>query len=589
MKSFFKTVLAVFTAIILFFIISFFFSLTFIAIVSPSDKVEVKENSILHLNLNGRVLAERRSPDDFDIPIPLPVIGNIGDAPVSGLNDLRKAIRSAAESDKIKGIFLEAGTIGGGQALRQELRNELEAFKESGKFIISYAGYYSEAGYYLSSVADSIYVHPYGGIDFTGLASEGVYLREMFDKIGVEPEIFVVGEYKSAVETFMNTGRSAEDREQTLEFLNDLNMISIEAVAASRGLSVERVRQISDEFLIRRVEDTLEHGFAEGIHYRNEVKDILRTLTGMDMDDDLNLITSGRFNRSSETISEPRTRDRIAVLYADGDIGSESGSGIQDRRMVREIERIRDNDRVKAAVVRVNSPGGSVFASEEIRHALEQLQEEKPVVISMGNVAASGGYWISMPADTIVAQSNTITGSIGIFGLFFNVEELLNEKLGIRTDVVKTGQFSDLPNPSRQMTQVERAIFQDFINEGYEQFINVVAEGRNMSEEEVRFLAEGRVYSGNRAYELGLVDVVGGLDRSLEIAAELAEIEEYRVIFYPEQKTFFENLLEGMGDRARVRHLKAELGPLYPLLEQYRAAMNSQGVQARMPFTILID
>ncbi|TVQ67362.1 MAG: signal peptide peptidase SppA [Balneolaceae bacterium] len=589
MKSFFKTVFAVFTAIILFFFISFFFSLTFIAILSPSDKVEVKENTILHLNLNGRVLAERSSPDDFDFPIPVPLIGNIGDAPVSGLNDLRKAIRSAAESDKIKGIFLEAGTIGGGQALRQELRNELEAFKESGKFIVSYAGYYSEAGYYLSSVADSVYIHPYGGIDFTGLASEGIYLREMFEKIGVEPEIFVVGEYKSAVETFMNSSRSAEDREQTLEFLTDLNNISIEAVAASRGLSEERVRQISDEFLIRRVEDALEHGFAEGIHYRDEVKNVLRILTEREEDDDVNLITANRFNRSGETISEPRTRDRIAVLFADGDIGSESGSGIQDRRMIREIERIRDNDRIKGVVVRVNSPGGSVFASEQIRHELERLQKEKPVVISMGNVAASGGYWISMPADTIVAQSNTITGSIGIFGLFFNVEELLNDKMGIRTDVVKTGQFSDLPNPSRQMNPAERAIFQEFIEEGYDRFINVVAEGRNMSDEEVRLIAEGRVYSGNRAFELGLVDVIGGLDRSVELAAELSETEEYRVIFYPEQKTFFENILEGMGDKARTRHLKTELGPLYPLLEQYRAAMNTRGAQARMPFSILID
>ena len=589
MKSFFKTVLAVLTAIIIFFTFTFFLSIGFIALLSPSDTVVVEENSVLHLNLNNRVLAERSAPDEFAIPLNVPVLGNIADVPTVGLDDLRKAIRSASESDKISGIFLEAGTMMGGLALRQELRKELESFKESGKFIISYGNFFSETGYYLASVADSVYIHPYGGIDFTGLASQGIYIRGMLDKLEIEPEIFVVGEYKSAVEMYMNYGRSEEDREQTLDFLTDIHNTILEAVAESRNLDIERVREINDGFLIRRVEDAVELGFAEGIHYKNEVEAILKSLTGRDEGDDLELITMRNFNRSSEIIREPRTRNSIAVIYASGDIGSGPTAGIQDRKLTREIERAKDNDRVQAIVLRVDSPGGQLFASEEIRHHLELAQKEKPLVISMGNLAASGGYWISMSADTVVAQSNTITGSIGIFGMFFNMEGLLENKMGINTDVVATGQFSDLPNPTREMRPAERAIVQDFIEEGYDQFIEVVSNGRGMSEEEVRLIAEGRVYSGARAFELGLVDVIGGLDRSIEIAAEMADVDEYRIIAYPEQKTFFETLLEEMSGGVTTNRIKRDLGPLYPIYEQYQALIRSQGVQARMPFDILID
>ena len=543
----------------------------------------------MHLNLNNRALVERSSPDDFTFPVDLPLLGNIGEAPTVGLENLRKAIRSAAASDKISGIFLEAGSMSGGQALHQELRNELLKFKESGKFIISYDSFYSELGYYVSSTADSIYMHPFGDISFTGFASQGLYLRGMLDKLEIEPEIFVVGEFKSAVEMFMNYERSAEDREQTLDFLNDLHQITLEAIAESRGLDLNRVKEINDQFLIRRPEDALELGFVEGIHYKNEVENILRGLVDFDEDQDLNLITVNNFNKSSETIQESRSRDRIAIVYASGEIGSESTAGIQDRRLVREIERAKDNDRVKAVVLRVDTPGGSVLASEQIRHALALAADEKPLVISMGNVSASGGYWISMPADTVVAQSNTITGSIGIFGMLFNAEGLLENKLGINTDVVTTGQFSDIGNLARQMRPDERAIIQELVEEGYDQFINVVAEGREMSEEEVRLIAEGRVYSGLRAKELGLVDVIGGLDRSLEIAAELAELEDYRTIAYPEQKTFIETLFEGMSEGVTTRRMKSELGPLYPIFEQYKAMMRNQGILARMPFDVIVE
>lgn len=589
MKSFFKTVLAVLMALIIFFMFTFFISLGFIALLSPSDTVTVKENSILHLNLNNRILTERSTPDDFAFPVNVPLLGNIGEPPTVGLDDLRLAIRSAAESEKISGIFLETGNMSGGLALRQELRIELENFKESGKFIVSYGDYYTEPGYYLASLADSIYVHPFGGIDFAGLASQGIYLRGMFDKLEIEPEVFVVGEYKSAVEMFINYDRSEEDSEQTLDFLTDINLTLLEAVSQSRNLELERVIEINNGFLIRQVEDAVDLGFAEGLLYKNEVENILKTLTNRESDDDLELISIKDLNRSSESITEPSTRNGVAVIYASGDIGSDMTSGIQDRKLTREIQRAKENDRVKAIVLRVDSPGGQLFASEEIRHQLELAQKEKPLVVSMSNVAASGGYWISMAADTVVAQSNTITGSIGIFGMFFNLEGLLENKLGINTDVVTTGEFSDLPNLSREMRPAERAIIQNFIEEGYDQFIDVVTEGREMSEEEVRAVAEGRVYSGARAHELGLVDVIGGLNRSIEIAAELSELEEYRIIAYPEKKTFIETLIEEMSGGVKSKRIKNDLGPLYPVYEQYQALIRSQGVQARMPFDMVIE
>lgn len=590
--NFIKSVLSVLVGLIIFFGISFLSLIILIAVLSPSDTLKVEDNSVLVINLNETQLVERTSPDDFNLPISLPLVGNLGGERTAGLDNLRRAIRSAAESDKISGIYLQSGTVFGGMALLQELRNELEEFKKnSGKFIISYSPIYSEGGYYLSSVADEIFIHPVGGMDFSGMASQGIYLKGLFDKLEIEPEVFVVGEYKSAVETFTRTSRSAEDREQTLDFLGDLHRQSIQAVADSRGIEFERVMEINNQLLAMRVEDTIELGLMDEIRYGDEVRARLMELVNVEDEDDLHFITASNLNKSGEAISEGRSRDRVAVIYASGEIGSSASSGIYDRRLVREIRRARDNDNVKAVVLRVDSPGGGVLASDQIRRELELLQEEKPLIASMGNVAASGGYWISLPADTIMAQSNTITGSIGIFGLFFNVEGLLTNQLGIETDVVTTGEFSDFPNPTRRMTDVERRMFQDAIEEGYDLFISRVAEGRNMSEEEVRLVAEGRVYSGDRALELGLVDVIGGLNEAVLLAAQLAEIEDdFRIIAYPEQRSFFENLLESMGSGARAqRRIQTELGPFYPVYEQLQQVLRMEGAMARMPYDIIIE
>lgn len=593
MLNFIKNVAAVLVGLLLFFSSLFVLGFLTVVLLSPSDEVVVMDQSILSLDLNNKTLVERSSGDDFNLALPIPLIGGSAGETTVGLNDIKQALRSAAESDKIAGVFLKAGSLSGGRALFQELRNELERFKESGKFLISYSPYYSESAYYLSSVADEVFVHPTGGMGFSGLASQGVYLRGLFDKIGLEPEVLVVGEYKSAVETFTRSSRSEADREQTLDFLTDLHEINISAIAESRDLSMERVMEINNNLLVRNTEDAVELGLADGVHYEDEVhKHIMEMLELNPDEDELELISISDLNDSSEAITTEGDRNsRVAILYASGDIGSTKGAGIYDKRMVEEIRKARENEDVKAMVLRVDSPGGGVLASDEIRRELELVQMEMPLIASMGNVAASGGYWISMPADTVMAQSNTITGSIGIFGLLFNVEEMLNDKLGIQTDMVKTGRFSDLGNPARPKTQQERAILQQDIEEGYDLFIEVVAEGRDMDEAAVREVAEGRVYSGQRALELNLVDLLGGLDDAVALAAEMAGIQEsYRTIAYPEQKSFFENLMADFGGaKAREQHLKTELGPLYPTYKQLRPLLQHEGAVARMPYDVVLD
>lgn len=351
--------------------------------------------------------------------------------------------------------------------------------------------------------------------------------------------------------------------------------------------------EINNNLLVRNTEDAVELGLADGVHYEDEVRKHIMAMLELNPDEDeLELISISDLNKSAEAVTPDGDRNsQVAIIYASGDIGSTSGAGIYDKRMVEEIRKARENEDVKAMVLRVDSPGGGVLASDEIRRELELVEMEMPLIASMGNVAASGGYWISMPADTVMAQSNTITGSIGIFGLLFNVEEMLNDKLGIQTDMVKTGRFSDLGNPARPKTQQERAIIQQDIEEGYNLFIEVVAKGRDMDEAAVREVAEGRVYSGQRALELNLVDLLGGLDDAVALAAEMAGIQEsYRSIAYPEQKSFFENLMEDFGGaQAREQHLKAELGPLYPAYRQLRPLMQHEGVLARMPYEIVTD
>ncbi len=584
---FLGNVLAVIVGLLIFSVLGFFILAGIIAIASSSkDDVEIKENTVLHLDLNGKVLVERTNEDDFDISN----ITGFGGIPSVGLINLKRAIETAKDNENIKGIYLQAGLVSAGQATLYELREELEDFKTSGKFIVSYGEIFSEGGYFLSSVADEIYLNPIGGLEFNGFASEVVFLKGMFDKLEIEPLVFRVGEFKSAVEPFILSEMSEENRFQTKVFLNDLNNFAIGEIAESRNIPVERLTEINSQMLVRTTEDARELKLVDGLWYEDQVIDLMKEKLGLSEDDVINTINITRINKSS-TSKNRLSANRIAVIIADGEIVSGNAEDvIASERFVEEIKKARKNKDIKAIVLRVNSPGGSVLASEVIWRELSEAKKVKPVIASMGEVAASGGYYIAAPADTIVAQPNTITGSIGIFGLWFNAQGFLNNKLGVTTDVAKTGELSDFMSPSRELSELEKSIIQKNVEDGYDVFISKVVEGRNMNKEAVLDIASGRVWSGLQAKENGLVDVLGGLEDAIEIAATKAGVlDDFRVIYYPEEKPWFERFIKEFTTEVNIAFNQYQLGTLYPIYQQIEKARKFEGIMVRLPYDITIQ
>jgi protease IV len=583
---FLSNVLATIIGLILFSIIAFFILVGIISIAASEDKVTIKENTVLHLNLESVILVDRGQEEDFAFP----AFGPFSSIPSVGLNQLKTAIRTARENDDVKGIYLQSGIIlGGGPALLLELRQELEAFKESGKFIVSYSEIFTEGGYFLSSVADEVYLNPLGALEFNGLSSNVVFLTGLFKKLDIEPVIFRVGEFKSAVEPFMLEKMSEENRLQTSVFLNELNDFALEQISVSRDIPFDRLKDINSNMLVRKNQDAVDFKLVDGLWYDDQVKNLLRDKLGLEEDADIPSVNVTRINKTAKTKNRT-SRNRIAVIVAEGEIVSGDGDGsIGSRKFANEIKKARKDDDIKAIVLRVNSPGGSVLASDVIWREMSEAQKAKPVIASMSEVAASGGYYISAPADTIVAQPNTITGSIGIFGLWFNMEGLLNNKLGITTDEVGTGEYSDFMNPTRQITSAEKQIVQNQVEEGYDIFLQRVADGRNMTKEQVMAVASGRVWSGIQAKENGLVDVLGGLDDAVRIAAEKAGVaDDFRVLYFPEQKTFMERLLSEFTRDVQSRYMKFQLGQNYYLWQQIEKVRNYEGLMVRLPYDIEI-
>jgi protease-4 len=587
--KFLGNVLAVIVGLFVFSILSVLVMFGLIGIIASSAgdaKVNVKENTVLHLNLNGRTLVERTTEDNLDFGF----LGNpFGGEANAGLINLKKAIEEAKTNENIKGIYLNTGLIIAGQANLLELRESLEDFKSSGKFIIAYDEAFSEGGYYLASVADEVYMNPIGGVDFNGFASEGIFLKGFFEKVGIKPEVFRVGEFKSAVEPYILDKMSPENRLQTQFFLDDINTNALMDIAESRGIAFDSLKKINNLMLVRKPADAVTYGLMTELLYEDQVHSKLKEKLGLEEDDDISKINATDLASSAKS-KNITSSNRIAVIIAEGEIVSGKADGvISSEKFAAEIRKARKNESIKAIVLRINSPGGSVLASEVIWREVAEAQKAKPVIVSMGEVAASGGYYIAAPADTIVAQPNTITGSIGIFGMMFNVQELLNDKLGITTDVVKTGEFSDFMNAGRPITEVERMIMQSSVEDGYETFISRVAEGRKMTPEAVKEVASGRVWTGNQAKERGLVDVLGGLDTAIEIAAgKIKAGDDYRVVYYPEVKPWFETIMDDFGQSVRVGFLKHELQENYKIYQQVEKLKTYQGIQARMAQEITI-
>ena len=580
MKQFFKYVLATFVGLLIFTIISFLILIAIGIIVSSKKEVEIAENSVLKLKLN-KPIVERDIDDPFS-DLDLPFKSSPGGI---GLRELTEALANAKLDDKIKGIYLELKSVPASFASLEEIRNSLLDFKSSGKFITAYGEVYSEGAYYLASVADKIFLNPVGLLEFNGLNAELWFFKGSFEKLEIVPEIFKVGDYKSAVEPLIRENMSEPNRIQVTSFLNSLYDHYLKNVSESRGIKLSTLENISDAMLIHSADDALKLGLITDIAYYDEVLDSIKKDLGLEKDEKVKFVSLKKYKSAEKIIKVVSSKNKIAVIFASGSIqlGKGDDDVIGSDKIAGEIRKARLDKKVKAVVLRVNSPGGDALASDIIWREVVLTSKVKPIIASMSDVAASGGYYISMGCDTIVAQPNTITGSIGVFGLWFNGKNFLKNKLGITVDGVKTGNFSDIGTFSRPVTDLERAIIQGEVDRIYEDFTSKAAQGRGLSVDSLKKLAGGRVWSGVEALNNGLIDVLGGLDDAIKIAAKAADIEDdYKIKYLPPKKKFFDELLSGLKDETRIRILQQQLGDLYPYVKSLQELQKMKGVQARM-------
>ena len=583
-KTFLASCLGSLIAFIVLCVLGFLLLLGMVASFSDSNQsVAIKDKSVLHLKLDG-LISENEVEDPFeDIPIP-------GAVSTMGLLPLKRAIQNAKTDAKIEGIYLELSTLMGGYGVARELRQALEDFKESGKWIVAYSEYYTESAYYVVSVADKVYLHPEGELEFNGLSVEVSFYKKLFDKLDIKPQIFRVGDFKSAVEPFIRDQMSEENRLQLNEMIADIHRTVIEDVADSRSIEATRLREIADKMLVVNTRTALQHGLVDSLVYFDQVQADICERLGISAKTKINLVKYRKYKRSFSGTS--KSKNEIAVIVADGDILSGKGQNgiIGSDTFAEELRKARTNDRVKAIVLRINSPGGSALASDVMWREIKLATAVKPVIASMSDYAASGGYYLAMACDTIVAQPTTITGSIGVFSILFDMSSFLNNKLGITFEEVKTGEVGELITFTRPLTAVEKNIWQKKTDEIYQSFTSKAADGRHMPVDELLKVASGRVWTGTQAKERGLVDVLGNFEKAVTLAAEVAHVAgDYKLRYYPVQKSFFEEWLSGMEENAETRILKKELGSQYDTYQHLKKLKNYQGSQARMPYELVIE
>lgn len=581
--NFFKTFLATLLALTVFSVLSFLFLLLLLAGLSASETVAVKPNSVLLLPLDARI-TEQQMPNPFE------GFPGSSEPPNVGLIQLKETINRASADPNIKGIFLTASYPIAGFATIEEVRNALQQFRQSGKWVVAYSEIMSEQAYYLATAADKIYLNPEGELEFNGLTAEVSFFKKMFDKLEIKPEIFRVGEYKSAVEPFMLEKMSKENRDQLSELVNGIYDVIIHKIAESRGIDKIELREISDKMRVRNAKQALAYKLVDSLLYYDEVLSIIRERLNLQPDKKISFITYKKYQKSKSD-EKNLSSNEIAVIVADGTIvpGKADNELIGSDTFTELIRKARENKRVKAVVLRINSPGGSFQASDVMWREITLTTQEKPVIASMSDYAASGGYYLAMGCDTIVSHPHTITGSIGIFSVLFDASGFLNNKLGITFDEVRTGEFGELITFTRPLTEAEKQVWQKRTDEVYEVFTSKAAQGRGVAMEDIKKVAGGRVWTGEQALQRNLVDVMGGLDEAIRLAAEAAGLgSDYRVRYYPKAKSFAEQLLTALGGDTEARHLKKELGNYYPLYRQFLQARQLHGLQARMPFELTL-
>ena len=590
MKNFFLNVLATVVGILVFLLlIGFFGVMSIVGMVASTDATtKVKDNSVLVLKMDGSL--EERAEDN----IMTQLSGVVGQT--IGLEETLNAIKKAKENDNVKGIYIEGGMFSGIPASTQELRDALVDFKKSGKWIVAYADQYSQSSYYLASVADKIWLNPQGMIDWHGLASQPYYLKDLLEKFGVKVQLAKVGAYKSAPETYTSDHMSEPNREQITAYITGIWDNMLNDVSASRKISKETLNTLADGMvMLDDQQDYVKNKLVDKLLYSEEVKGEVKKLLGIDDDKDINQINVEQM----QNVKEKRKGDEIAVYYAYGSIVDDRGTGslgstdhlIVGKEVSKDLEKLAADDKVKAVVLRVNSGGGSAYASEQIWHAVMNLKAKKPVVVSMGGMAASGGYYISCPANWIVAEPTTITGSLGIFGMFPDFSGLLTQKLGVKFDEVKTNKNAGFGTMARPFNEEEMGYLNAYIDRGYKLFRKRVADGRKQSPEAIEEIAQGHVWLGKDALGIKLVDQLGSIDDAVKKAAELAKLDQYFTSSYPGEVDVFDQIMDSMSDTGGNyldAKMRATLGDFYEPFMLIKNIDKQNAIQARLPFYLNI-
>lgn len=586
MKQFLKYVLATVVGLVATSMLLGFLSMIMLmGMAMGSSAPTVKENTVLVVKLDG-TLSERVEENPFE-----GLMGSAGASSLS-LESLLKAISQAKENENVKGIYLEAGALTGATpAMLQELRDAIVDFKESGKFVLSYGDTYTQGSYYVCSAADSLVVNPQGMIEWSGLSMQTMFFKDVLDKLGVKMQVFKVGTYKSAVEPFIGTEMSEANREQMEVFSGEIWAEMLADVSESRDISKDRLDELADTLTaLCEPGFYVEENLADTLAYSDAVPQMICRMVGVEDKDDYNTMDVGAMASVASSKPKDDSGNVVAVYYAYGDIVDRPSSGFASEEIassvvIRDLEELAENEDVKAVVLRVNSGGGSAYASEQIWHQVMNIKEKKPVVVSMGGMAASGGYYISCGADCIFAEPSTLTGSIGIFGMVPEVSELVGDKIGLCSETVKTNKYSDFGDLTRPMTEGEKAVMQAYVERGYELFTKRCADGRGMSQDSIKAVAEGRVWTGVHAKDLGLVDELGGLDDAIAEAKKRAEIDACTVMSYPKASSFMDKLVQTVsGDSYADAKMKEVLGDYYSTYSHMRRVMSERGVVAKSPY-----
>ncbi|MBT2563212.1 signal peptide peptidase SppA [Pedobacter sp. ISL-68] len=587
MREFFKylfaSMLGFFLSIVIVFVICFVVVVGLISSIDSDKTVVVSNNSVLFLNLD-QAITERTPKNPFGN---LPIVGGEEKDGI-GLNDFLKAVQKAKTDDNIKCIYLNVSSPNAGFATLREVRNALIDFKKSHKKIIAYSEVYTQGAYYLASVADKVYLNPEGALEFKGFSSELTFFKGTLEKVGVEMQVIRVGNYKSAVEPFILDKMSDYNRKQVTAYVGGLYNTFLTDIAQSRNIQKDSLYNIADNYKVQQPQDAVNFKMIDALKYKDQILEELKGLSGRTRGENIRSVTINDYAKNNTDTGEGK--DKVAVIYANGEINGGEGSDNQigSERISRAIRKARLDDNIKAVVLRVNSPGGSALASDVIWREIVLTRKEKPVIASFGDVAASGGYYIGCAADSIFVQPNTITGSIGVFGIIPNFQNLMTNKLGITFDGVKTGKYADIMATNRPMTAGERFIIQNELNRIYSGFVSRVADGRKKSKAYIDSIGGGHVWIGTDAVQIGLADRIGSFNDAIKAAAKKAKLKNYKVVEYPDVIDPWKSLMDEGTDRIKTYYTKQELGDNYMLYQQMKKVIASSGIQARMPFEAAI-